>query len=197
MQTGRGRCRSAVERYIDVEDLVPGADIQWSPPTAFPYPVARIEDAELAASRLRAAWNLGSQPISDLPATPNIALSRNISPIGRSLRALPIAVAKSRTSGMPVSHCRFRDPRNYPVATHKAQFAFGQHPPAIGSDPVAGAHLVAPTTRSPELHLQQKKESTPPHFDVVSRGARTPERTRDTDPYSAVRNTRRRSAPTP
>jgi Zn-dependent peptidase ImmA (M78 family) len=58
---------SAVERYIDVEGLVPGADIEWNPPVAFPYPVAKVEDAELAAGRLRAAWDLGSQPISDLP----------------------------------------------------------------------------------------------------------------------------------
>lgn len=63
----KARLLSAVERYIDVEELVPGADIQWSPPSAFPYPVAKVEDAELAAERLRKAWDLGSQPISDLP----------------------------------------------------------------------------------------------------------------------------------
>lgn len=63
----KARLLSAVERYIDIEDLVPGADIQWSPPQGFRYPVARMEDAELAAARLRAAWDLGSQPISDLP----------------------------------------------------------------------------------------------------------------------------------
>jgi transcriptional regulator with XRE-family HTH domain len=63
----KARLLSSVERYIDVEELVPGADLQWSPPAGFPYPVVRVEDAELAASRLRGAWDLGSQPISDLP----------------------------------------------------------------------------------------------------------------------------------
>jgi hypothetical protein len=38
-------------------------------------------------------------------------------------------------------------------------------------DPVGGAHPVAPITRSPELHLQQKEESTPATVDVVRRGA--------------------------
>lgn len=58
---------SAIEKYIDVEELVPGADINWAQPSGFPYPVVKMEDVELAAARLRAAWNLGSQPISDLP----------------------------------------------------------------------------------------------------------------------------------
>jgi Zn-dependent peptidase ImmA (M78 family)/transcriptional regulator with XRE-family HTH domain len=63
----RAQLLSAIERYIDVEELVPGAEIEWGQLTGFPYPVLKIDDVEVAAGRLRAAWNLGSQPISDLP----------------------------------------------------------------------------------------------------------------------------------
>lgn len=58
---------NAIEKYIDVEELVPGADINWVQPSGFPYPIVKPEDVEVAAVRLRTAWNLGSQPISDLP----------------------------------------------------------------------------------------------------------------------------------
>ncbi len=57
---------SAVERYLEIEDFVGVESASWSPPQGSPYVVKELADAELAATRLRAAWNLGSDPIPDL-----------------------------------------------------------------------------------------------------------------------------------
>ncbi len=56
----------SIEKYMDVEELVPGADREWVQPKGFPYPVTEVADAEQAASLLRAAWGLGTQAISDI-----------------------------------------------------------------------------------------------------------------------------------
>lgn len=56
----------AVERYLEIEDFVGVASASWSPPQGLPYRVEEFAEAEAAAMRLRAAWNLGSDPIPDL-----------------------------------------------------------------------------------------------------------------------------------
>lgn len=63
----KAKLLSHVEKYLDIERLVPGAEAAWALPTGFPYPVTRAEDVELAASRLRSTWGLGNQSISHLP----------------------------------------------------------------------------------------------------------------------------------
>ena len=57
---------SEVERYLEIEDFVGVESASWSRPQGSPYRVDEFADAELAATRLRAAWNLGSDPIPDL-----------------------------------------------------------------------------------------------------------------------------------
>jgi Zn-dependent peptidase ImmA (M78 family) len=63
----KARVLGAIEKYLDIEELIPGGETEWSNPSGFPYPITKIEDAELAASRLRERWNLGTRAISDLP----------------------------------------------------------------------------------------------------------------------------------
>lgn len=57
---------SEVERYLEIEDFVGVESANWSRPQGSPYRVDEFADAELAAGRLRSAWNLGSDPIPDL-----------------------------------------------------------------------------------------------------------------------------------
>jgi len=57
---------SEVERYLEIEDFVGAESASWSRPRGSPYRVEEFADAELAAGRLRSAWNLGSDPIPDL-----------------------------------------------------------------------------------------------------------------------------------
>ncbi|HEY0956009.1 MAG TPA: ImmA/IrrE family metallo-endopeptidase [Roseateles sp.] len=52
-----------VERYLELEELMPGVDHVWSAPAEEAFAVSRIEDAEEAAAALRRLWRLGIDPI--------------------------------------------------------------------------------------------------------------------------------------
>lgn len=52
-----------VERYLELEDLMPGVDEAWSAPVGALFEIHRIEDAEQAAESLRTLWSLGIDPI--------------------------------------------------------------------------------------------------------------------------------------
>ena len=52
-----------VERYLELEELFPGIEQSWLPPTDAVFSISRIEDAELAADCLRQLWKLGIDPI--------------------------------------------------------------------------------------------------------------------------------------
>lgn len=53
-----------VERYLELEELLPGVDQAWAPPAGKEFRVLKIEDAEHAADSLRRHWKLGIDPIS-------------------------------------------------------------------------------------------------------------------------------------
>lgn len=57
---------SAVERYLEIEELLGEGDTSWDQPKGYPYPVRSIEDVEAAAAWLRSEWVLGSDPIPNL-----------------------------------------------------------------------------------------------------------------------------------
>lgn len=52
-----------VERYLELEELMPDADAVWSAPQEAEFDILRIEDAEEAARLLRKLWKLGIDPI--------------------------------------------------------------------------------------------------------------------------------------
>jgi Zn-dependent peptidase ImmA (M78 family)/DNA-binding XRE family transcriptional regulator len=52
-----------VERYLEIEEMFPGADQLWSTPLREELTINSIEDVEKAAETLRIIWNLGSDPI--------------------------------------------------------------------------------------------------------------------------------------
>lgn len=52
-----------VERYIELEELMPPSQQEWNFPADSVFLVERIEDAEQAAEALRARWAIGVDPI--------------------------------------------------------------------------------------------------------------------------------------
>ncbi len=52
-----------VERYLELEELLPGGDECWVAPDGKEFAIRRIEDAEEAAESLRQLWSLGIDPI--------------------------------------------------------------------------------------------------------------------------------------
>ena len=99
-----------VERYLELEELLPGMDDAWAAPDGPEFEIHRVEDAEQAADSLRKLWSLGIDPIPIMaelledkgvkviapeapgPTTSNLSLSRRISvftvPISESV--LPV-----------------------------------------------------------------------------------------------------------
>lgn len=55
-----------VERYMELEELLPGADEKWTVPVGAVFKIKQIEDAERAADALRELWSLGIDPISSM-----------------------------------------------------------------------------------------------------------------------------------
>jgi Zn-dependent peptidase ImmA (M78 family)/transcriptional regulator with XRE-family HTH domain len=93
----------AVERYVAIEDLVGAASAAWLPPSGAPFRVRNVEQAEVAADRLRNLWNLGRDPI------PNLAEFVEELGIKVIVRPLPEAF-----SGL-LAHVRRRDGRLIPA----------------------------------------------------------------------------------
>lgn len=52
-----------MERYLELEELIPGAEQPWEIPTGDVFVIRSIEDAEQAADALRKHWELGIDPI--------------------------------------------------------------------------------------------------------------------------------------
>jgi Zn-dependent peptidase ImmA (M78 family)/DNA-binding XRE family transcriptional regulator len=52
-----------VERYLELEELLPGVEQAWEAPDDSAFEIGRVEDAEQAADALRRLWRLGIDPI--------------------------------------------------------------------------------------------------------------------------------------
>jgi Zn-dependent peptidase ImmA (M78 family)/transcriptional regulator with XRE-family HTH domain len=55
-----------VERYLELEVLMPGAELEWVAPRGGAFRVHEIEQAETAAESLRDQWVLGIAPITNM-----------------------------------------------------------------------------------------------------------------------------------
>ena len=55
-----------VDRYLQVEDILGIADSGWEASVNELWPIETVEDVEQVAISMRAAWNLGGNPIPDL-----------------------------------------------------------------------------------------------------------------------------------
>lgn len=52
-----------LERYLEVEELLPDALLDWAAPKAKEFAINAVEDAEAAADKLRKLWEIGIDPI--------------------------------------------------------------------------------------------------------------------------------------
>ena len=57
---------SHLERYLEIEELLHVASLEWERPRDVPYPVREYADAEIAAMNMRDHWDLGTNPIPSL-----------------------------------------------------------------------------------------------------------------------------------
>jgi len=55
-----------VERYLELEELLPGVEQPWNVPADEVFTIACVEDAERAADTLRHLWTLGVDPIDSM-----------------------------------------------------------------------------------------------------------------------------------
>src|SRR5579871_6450422 len=55
-----------IERYLELEFLMPGAELEWVAPRGNTFKVHEIEQAEIAAESLREQWVLGISPIANM-----------------------------------------------------------------------------------------------------------------------------------
>lgn len=94
---------SEVERYLEIEEFIGAESASWSRPQGSPYRVEEFSDAELAAGRLRLAWNLGSDPIPDLT---EFLEERGIKVIplklGERVSGLMCVARRSKSSDVPI-----------------------------------------------------------------------------------------------
>jgi len=79
-----------VERYLELEELLPGLDSAWLAPSAVEFEIHRVEDAEQAADALRELWSLGIDPI---PIMAELLEDKGVKVIALDL---PIAVSGSK-----------------------------------------------------------------------------------------------------
>ena len=92
-----------VERYLEIEEFVGVESANWARPQGSPYRVDEFADAELAAGRLRLAWNLGSDPIPNLT---EFLEERGIKVIplklGESVSGLMCLARRSKGADVPI-----------------------------------------------------------------------------------------------
>jgi len=62
----KSRVLVAVERYLEIEELVGVARGRSAPGAGLPILVRSLDEAETAAARLRALWRLGAGPLPDI-----------------------------------------------------------------------------------------------------------------------------------
>lgn len=99
----KGRLLAAVERYLEIEERVGVASRRWAPPAGRPIPVRSAEEAETAATRLRAAWRLG---VGALPDIAEFLEERGVKvialPLPESVSGLACLARRKRGAPVPV-----------------------------------------------------------------------------------------------
>ena len=92
-----------VERYLELEDLLPGQEGRWVAPRHAEFTIGKIEDAEYAADALRKLWKLGIDPI---PMMAELLEERGIKVVAldlpESVSGSKALVKRSRNADVPV-----------------------------------------------------------------------------------------------
>jgi Zn-dependent peptidase ImmA (M78 family)/DNA-binding XRE family transcriptional regulator len=79
-----------VERYLELEELLPDAQQAWDAPRGKEFSIHRVDDAEQAADELRRLWSLGVDPI---PAMAELLEDKGVKVIALDL---PLNVSGSK-----------------------------------------------------------------------------------------------------
>ena len=95
-----------VDRYLQVEELLDIASSIWEIPDGAPLPAETVDDGELIAARVRAAWNLGGGPV---PSMTELLEEHGIKVLKldfpRAVDGLTCLVHRSDESAVPVVVC--------------------------------------------------------------------------------------------
>ncbi|MBO6946408.1 MAG: ImmA/IrrE family metallo-endopeptidase [Rhodospirillales bacterium] len=54
---------SHLDRYLELEEILQVASVEWEKPREAPFPVRVLQDAEVAAMSMREHWDLGTNPV--------------------------------------------------------------------------------------------------------------------------------------
>lgn len=94
---------SHVERYLEVEDIIYSSSIEWDKPREAPFLVRIMQDAEVAAEKLRYHWRLGTNPIANLAEFLEERGIKVLSlPLASSVSGLTCMVKRRNGSSVPV-----------------------------------------------------------------------------------------------
>lgn len=93
-----------LERYLTVEEILGLTSVDWARPDSAPYPVSEsVAQAELAAAHVRAAWQLGNDPIPDLlELLEDKGIKLLAFPLGDDIDGLTARARRSNRSPVPV-----------------------------------------------------------------------------------------------
>jgi len=101
---------SRIEPYLDIEEILQTASLEWDRPREAPYPVRELADAERAADSLRRHWDLGGNPI---PALAEFLEERGIKvlcfDLPKSVSGLTCQVRRGSSKNVPVIVINGRD----------------------------------------------------------------------------------------
>ncbi len=158
-----------LEHYLEVEQHLQVASLEWNKPREGPQPVSSLGDAELAAVKLREQWNLGVNPIS-VPGLAEFLEEQGVKIIAldlpthfsgltcwvrrRDSEAVPVVVINSLHTG---ERQRF-------TLSHELGHLFMEAKPEIGdeeraADRFAGAFLMPAETVRAEIGNHRKSIS--------------------------------------
>lgn len=94
---------SRIEPYLEIEEILRVASLEWDRPREAPYPVRELADAERAADSLRRHWDLGGNPI---PALAELLEERGIKvlclDLPGSVSGLTCQVRRGNARSVPV-----------------------------------------------------------------------------------------------
>ncbi len=101
---------SRIEPYLEIEEILQAASLEWDRPREAPYPVRELADAELAADNVRKHWDLGGNPI---PALAEFLEERGIKvlclDLPESVSGLTCQVRRGSGKSVPVIVINGRD----------------------------------------------------------------------------------------
>ena len=103
---------SHLDRYLELEEILQIASIEWEKPREAPFPVHVLQEAEIAAMSMREHWDLGGNPIPSFAEfleergikvmalnLPSSVSGLTCWAIGNAARRVPVIVVNANDTG--------------------------------------------------------------------------------------------------